>query len=318
MTNRIPAYLALAGALAMAVIAIAGTACAEDPATEKTRDGWQRVETLHPDFAQDGTLSVVNINGEITVVPSAEGVLQVTVRKEVRPRHPRWSLFRSSPNGNLDDAEAALDALAIRVSGDPAGLRLETGKLPKDSKFSGTVHYTVELPEHAAAHLSTTNGKVSVSGTGKEISAASTNGKIDLERIAGPVTAKTINGSISVERASGPVTAHTTNGAIEVRGLRASLDAESTNGGIHCGFDGPLPREATVQCHTSNGGITLVAAPESTFAIRASTANGRIHSDFPLTITGSIRPKQVDAVIGEGGADVTLKTTNGSITLARG
>lgn len=304
-------------ALLSAVALLATTVWAGEAETRKTKEGWERVETVQPEFAADGQLTVVNVNGEIIAVPSKDGVLRMTTRKVVRPKRSHWPSLRSSES-NERAALEALDQLALAFSGDAKKLAAVSGKLPERSRFQGSVHYAIELPEAAFASLSTVNGQVRVTGAANGITVTSTNGKIVLEDISGDVTAQTTNGSIRLERVAGPVSAHTVNGGIDVHGRLESLEAASTNGSITCRFEGALPPEAAIECRTSNGGITLSAPSESAFALHASTSNGRIRSDFPLAVTGAVNAKKVEGVAGKGGADITLRTTNGSITLNHG
>ena len=47
------------------------------------------------------------------------------------------------------------------------------------------------------------------------------------------------------------------------------------------------------------------------------TVNGRISSDFPLTVEGSFSPRRLHATLGKGGPTLRLSTVNGSIRLRK-
>jgi hypothetical protein len=51
--------------------------------------------------------------------------------------------------------------------------------------------------------------------------------------------------------------------------------------------------------------------------VRASTVNGQIVTDFPLTVTGRLGPRRVNGTIGSGGRRLELATVNGTIRLKR-
>lgn len=308
---------AFGAVLCAASLFFSGTAWADEDTTQRTRDGWERVETIHPAFAPEGTLSVQNTNGAIVVLPSKDGALTVTIHKVVRPRE---SLWRASRNAAATEARAmdALDDLSVEVTGSPSDLTMKSGKLPEQGRFHGAIHYTIELPVAAMAELRTENGSVRAEGAGRQITAVTTNGKITLEGVAGAVTARSTNGAICLVNVAGPVAAETVNGSIDARGLRETLEATSVNGGITCLYDGALPLDGAIVCRTNNGGISLTAAPESTFALHASTDNGSVHTEFPLSVTGRLHPRAVDALVGAGGAAITLRTTNGSIAVNHG
>jgi DUF4097 and DUF4098 domain-containing protein YvlB len=47
------------------------------------------------------------------------------------------------------------------------------------------------------------------------------------------------------------------------------------------------------------------------------TVNGRVNSDFPMTLSGRINPRSIRAKIGDGGRRLKFSTVNGSIELRR-
>jgi hypothetical protein len=280
--------------------------------TQKDGRSWKRVETFSPAIAPNGLLNVRNYNGSITMVPSDSEAITVQVTKKVTPKG--WGWFGSKASA----AETALDDLEIGVAGSAGALSFETGRLPRRSGFNASVNYDIQLPRGARAELKSTNGHIRVSGARDHVVANTTNGKIRVTDVAGPVDAHTTNGKIEVTDADGPVSAHTTNGGIELRGLRHGLEATSSNGAIICHFDGAVPRNERVECRTTNGAITLRAAPDSTFSIDASTSNGSVRSVYPLSRSTTSKRNRLVGDVGEGGAAVTLKTTNGSISLEHG
>jgi DUF4097 and DUF4098 domain-containing protein YvlB len=66
-----------------------------------------------------------------------------------------------------------------------------------------------------------------------------------------------------------------------------------------------------------NGGITLAMPAGYSAHVQAETSSGRIESDFPMTVTGELRPRRVDTSIGSGGPLIHLTTHNGHVALKR-
>jgi DUF4097 and DUF4098 domain-containing protein YvlB len=66
-----------------------------------------------------------------------------------------------------------------------------------------------------------------------------------------------------------------------------------------------------------NGSITLTLPPDLSTDVKATTVNGDINSDFPMTISGRISRRRVEGTIGGGGRLLSLDSVNGSITLKR-
>jgi ABC-2 type transport system permease protein len=104
------------------------------------------------------------------------------------------------------------------------------------------------------------------------------------------------SGSINVSTAAGPVNARTGSGSIDIRmlALRASDDMEFTTG---------------------SGQITLRLPRDFHGEIDARTGNGRINTDFPLTVQGSMGRGSLRGTIGEGGRRIRLASGSGGIAL---
>jgi hypothetical protein len=126
---------------------------------------------------------------------------------------------------------------------------------------------------------------------------------------------KTVNGEIEATRLNGDVALGTVNGSVTFSttgGGRAS----TVNGSIR-GQMGRADWPNTLEMATVNGSITLTLPPDLNTEVRASTVNGDISSDFPLTITGRISRRKLEGTIGGGGRVLSLDSVNGSITLKR-
>jgi DUF4097 and DUF4098 domain-containing protein YvlB len=129
-----------------------------------------------------------------------------------------------------------------------------------------------------------------------QVNANSVNGNVEVAELGGRVDARTVNGSVRASSSAGPVSARTVNGSIHAKGLagREPMEYETVNGNIE---------------------IELPAATNVNLSLR--TTNGRITSDFPITVTGEINPRRIDATVGEGGAELRGRTVNGSIRVRR-
>jgi hypothetical protein len=132
---------------------------------------------------------------------------------------------------------------------------------------------------------------------GVALAARTVNGDIDGESLTGNADAKTVNGSVRLST-TGTAVANTVNGSITATMGRADW-AEGAS------------------FKTVNGGITLKFAGDLNAEVKASTLNGSITTDFPLTLTGTFTPRKLQGTIGAGGRSLDLSTVNGSITLAK-
>lgn len=123
---------------------------------------------------------------------------------------------------------------------------------------------------------------------------------------------RTVNGSIEAHKLRADVEAYTVNGSVGIstRGIaRAATVNGSIDAEMETGFQEPLEFE------TVNGGITLVVPADSGAELRATTVNGDIETDFPLTVRGRFSHRRISGTIGRGGPQLMISTVNGDIRL---
>jgi hypothetical protein len=139
------------------------------------------------------------------------------------------------------------------------------------------VEYTVRLPKGVRLVAKTVNGIISATGLQSDVEAHTVNGKITLAT-------------------TGVASAHTVNGGIE-----ASMGSASWNDQL--------------EFTTVNGSIDLAVPAGLNAEVHASTVNGDLTTDFPLTVSGRWGPKNLNGRIGSGGRNLKLTTVNGGIRL---
>ena len=132
---------------------------------------------------------------------------------------------------------------------------------------------------------------------GVRFAGRSVNGQVEAQGLHGPLALATVNGSATFTTSSYGEAA-TVNGSI-----RGTMGAAGWHEGL--------------TFHTVNGSITLELPPDFSAAVRASTVNGEISTDFPLSATGRISRRHVTGTIGAGGRRIDLSTVNGSVRLRR-
>jgi hypothetical protein len=142
-----------------------------------------------------------------------------------------------------------------------------------------SVHFTVQVP-------------AGVRFVGKTV-----NGGIEAGNVQADVVASTVNGDITLS-SGGLAKASTVNGSI-----KASLGSASWDG--------------TLSFSTVNGSITVALPGGVNTDVSASTVNGGMESDFPLTVSGRFSMKNMKGTIGSGGRELELETVNGSIRLKK-
>jgi DUF4097 and DUF4098 domain-containing protein YvlB len=245
-------------------------------------------EQYKEDFAKTLTLkaggffSLENVNGSAAVSTWKEDKVEI---KAVKTAHK-----------NQED----LAKVEIRVEERSGGITVKAVWPKFPSKADVSVEFTIRVPEGVNLDgFETVNGSIDVAGRYGKAEVGTTNGSVTIKDAAGKFEADTTNGGIHIDRFDGEIAADTTNGNIKVDGL-------SLKGGL--------------SAETTNGSITVVlVSPETLNAnLDASVTNGSITVDFPVTLQslkGS--KKHIEGKIGQGGPELSLHTTNGSIHLTK-
>ena len=129
-------------------------------------------------------------------------------------------------------------------------------------------------------------------------------------------TGRTVNGSVRATGLGADVSAHTVNGSVRVS-TTGLAQARTVNGSITVSM-GRANWNETLEFETVNGAITLELPDELNADVSASTVNGSLSSDWPMTVRGRWGPKHMNGKIGNGGRELALQTVNGDIELKRG
>ncbi len=128
---------------------------------------------------------------------------------------------------------------------------------------------------------------------------------------------RTINGSVDADGLQGAVESYTVNGSIKVS-TTGSVRANTVNGSIDAAM-GRVDSSSNTVFKTVNGEITLRLPASANADVHLASVNGRIRSDFPLTVTGLLEPgpRRLDGTLGNGGQKLDASTVNGSVSLLK-
>jgi len=131
------------------------------------------------------------------------------------------------------------------------------------------------------------------------------------------VDVNTVNGSLNVQGATASVEAETVNGRVEVATLGGPVSARTVNGDVRASIEHLVKSNEPLELETVNGSVQLEAPADLSADVDAETTNGGIETDFPLTISKGLVGKHVHGTVGQGGRQVQLHTTNGSVRLRK-
>jgi DUF4097 and DUF4098 domain-containing protein YvlB len=231
----------------------------------------------HGRLAAGKTIEVKGVNGDVRAVAATGPEVEVTAAKRAK---------RSDPDEvkiEVIEHEGGVTICAVYPT--PRRARRDNACEVGDHWSSSTedndvtVDFEVRVPAGVAFRGRTVNGQMSAEG------------------LRADVRASTVNGSVRVTT-TGLAEASTVNGSVYVEMGKANWTDE-------------------LDFSTVNGGITLVLPAQLDTEVRASTVNGDVVSDYPLTVTGRFGPRRMRGTIGAGGRSLNLSTVNGEIRLRK-
>ncbi len=228
-------------------------------------------------IAQGKRLEIKGVNGDVRAVLASGAEAVVNAAKHSR---------RSDPDEveiKVVESDAGITICAVYPT--PPRARRENNCAPGEEWHSNTenndvtVDFEVQVP------------------AGVEFNGKTVNGEMSAEGLKADVQASTVNGSVRVTT-TGLAEASTVNGSVYVEMGRADWPDE-------------------LDFSTVNGKITLVLPAKLDTEVRASTVNGDMESDFPMTVSGRFGPRRWRGTIGAGGRSLSLSTVNGEIRLRK-
>ena len=122
---------------------------------------------------------------------------------------------------------------------------------------------------------------------------------------------KTVNGDVRTHDLASDVGAESVNGDIEIS-TTGFAEASTVNGSIDAAM-GSYDIASDLSFSTVNGGISLDLPDDIDANVDAQWVNGRFETDLPLELVGRVSRRSARGVLGDGGAELKLRTVNGSI-----
>lgn len=224
--------------------------------------------------------------------------------------------FRVDYNGYTLDKNLHVEG---RQDGDRVDLTVRSGNHFNFSwgKNSHSVRVEIHMPINA------------------DLQVESGDGSVETDALLGKVDIKTGDGHISLNGVKGDIRLHTGDGHIEGRDLDGNLEATSGDGHMNIAGrfdslnlktgDGSINAHARAgskivsgwTVHTGDGSVDLVVPSDLQANIDASTSDGHISLDIPVTVEGTLSTSQIHGKMNGGGQPLSIHTGDGSIRLSK-
>jgi DUF4097 and DUF4098 domain-containing protein YvlB len=279
-----------------------------------------------------GDASVVDIKGSVTAendfgkvnVQNIEGALSVASNS--------GEVTAASIKAGTEDIELTSSFGAVTLqnaSGNDIKLKSNSGKITlNEVRATGDITTQTDFGdtefENGSANslsIESNSGKASLLKlkVAKQIKVNSDFGEIELEQaLAASYDLHTNSGSVTVDEAKGALKATTDFGGIKIENAQSvTLDVKTKSGSVE--FSGSLG-EGPHKVVSEFGEVDLTLPADSALTVDLKTGFGNIESDLPITVTltGSSNPREPDQIVGSingGGAQLTVQTNNGNITI---
>ena len=239
-----------------------------------------------PDFrwekalAAGSSVSLHNLNGDITVTPSTSGKVEI-----VGIRHGRG---RDVDDVTIEVVETSRGIVACSMfkgadmDCDERGFHVHNDRRRgwhDDDWDDAQIDMEVKLPKELLLDAHAVSGNVSVVGAEGDVRVGSVSGDVRMERLrATSVKASSVSGDVSVS-----VESLTGMGDLKFTSVSGNVTAELPKG---------LDADVTMR-----------------------SVSGSLDSDFPLTLNGRMSRNRLEARIGKGGRELEVTTVSGNVRL---
>jgi DUF4097 and DUF4098 domain-containing protein YvlB len=194
-----------------------------------------------------------------------------------------------------------------------------TARIPNKWHFSlGTIrrlHIEVRMPKDADLQVRTGDGSVKAAGLSGIIDLHSGDGSLIVSSLKGAVRLHTGDGSIEGRDLDGKCDAVSGDGRIRLTGRFDVLSVRSGDGSVGVEALHGSKLDSGWNISSGDGGIDVALPGDLPANIDASTSDGHISSDIPITMEGIISKSRVRGKMNGGGSTLTIHTGDGSIHL---
>jgi putative adhesin len=273
--------------------------------------------------SSNGTVTVADVTGPATITGSfgKVSVRDVTGALEIENSNGPVEATKVGSSARVRNSFGSVEVSG--VSGDAVVDNSNAGVTLTDVSGSAQVHTSFGAVRIAkvgkGVRVTGENGNVSVADLGAAAFLQTSFGLIEAARVAGDLTAENANGAVKASGIKGEASVKTSFASVTLDGIGGKIEVENQNGSIEVRGVPSSAGKCFPLSLTSSFGPIRVYLPEGTgFKVDARTSFGKVHSDMPLSIAGSIGGDSISGTIGDGKCPLTLANSNGNIDLLKG
>jgi Putative adhesin len=190
----------------------------------------------------------------------------------------------------------------------PHGFHISLGMMRR-------LHIEVRMPKDADLEVRTGDGSIKANNVSGTIDLHSGDGALTVSALKGTVRMHTGDGSIEASDMDGKCDASSGDGRIRLAGRFDVLSAKSGDGSIAIEALHGSKLDSSWSITSGDGGIDVALPGDLAANIEASSGDGHISTDIPITMEGVISKSKVHGKMNGGGSTLTIHTGDGSIHL---
>jgi hypothetical protein len=177
------------------------------------------------------------------------------------------------------------------------------------------LHIEVRMPKDADLQVRTGDGSIKANGVSGTVDLRSGDGALTVGSLKGAVRLHTGDGSIEASDLDGKCDASSGDGRIRLSGRFDVLSAKSGDGSVGVEALHGSKLDSSWNITSGDGSIDVAVPADLPANIDASSGDGHISSDIPVTVEGVMSKSKLRGKMNGGGSTLTIHTGDGSIRL---
>lgn len=280
---------------------------AKGPVTVNTSNGALLVEEVAGTASLTGSFGAIDVRGVggAVEVRNANGRIQV--------RDVKGSVNLKTSFGEVDASGIPGDATVVNDNGSVT-LSNVGGSVDARGTF-GRISVT---QARKGVRVTGNNSPVSISDIGGAAAVSTSFGLVEAERIEGDLTVDDSNGAVRASAVKGGARVTTSFSSVALDGIAGRVEVDNQNGSIEVRGLAGGGKCFPVNLKGSFAPIRLYLSETAGYDVTARTSFGKVSSQLPLTVTGSVSTESLSGKIGDGKCPLTLENSNGNIEILRG
>lgn len=228
-------------------------------------------------------------------------------------------LYLKAGDGNVRVTSSDTPEIVVRVVTE--GYRLSQEEVQVEEIQSGSeVRINVRVPHRVRFCIGYCYRRIDIDVTVPRrvnLEVRTDDGHIAVNHVAGELRLHTGDGNMELHALDGTLLASSGDGHITADGRFDNLDLSSGDGRIEAEALRGSRIAGTWRLRSGDGSILLRLPEDFGAELEATTGDGAVNVDFPITTTGRIRESRIRGRLNGGGGFLDLHTGDGSIRVAR-